>query len=267
MATLELKQIRKTYDDTEVIHGVDLLIESGEFCVFVGPSGCGKSTLLRMIAGLEDITAGDVEIEGEVVSQVPAAQRGLAMVFQSYALYPHMTVRQNLSFGLENLRMSKEEIDSRVAEAARMLQIEELLQRRPGQLSGGQRQRVAIGRTVVREPKVFLFDEPLSNLDAKLRVAMRGEIAALHQRLGNTMDNQLAGLFSVRSSLLRLGKAPSCSKRHRLSCEHRSKSCSTASCTTPLASGGAAIARPECERESDNQHLTEATMTIRACYI
>ena len=187
MATLELKQIRKTYDDTEVIHGVDLLIESGEFCVFVGPSGCGKSTLLRMIAGLEDITAGDVEIEGEVVSQVPAAQRGLAMVFQSYALYPHMTVRQNLSFGLENLRMSKEEIDSRVAEAARMLQIEELLQRRPGQLSGGQRQRVAIGRTVVREPKVFLFDEPLSNLDAELRVAMRGEIAALHQRLGNTM--------------------------------------------------------------------------------
>ncbi|MGB1146844.1 MAG: ABC transporter ATP-binding protein, partial [Alphaproteobacteria bacterium] len=175
MATLELKQIRKTYDDTEVIHGVDLLIESGEFCVFVGPSGCGKSTLLRMIAGLEDITAGDVEIEGEVVSQVPAAQRGLAMVFQSYALYPHMTVRQNLSFGLENLRMSKEEIDSRVAEAARMLQIEELLQRRPGQLSGGQRQRVAIGRTVVREPKVFLFDEPLSNLDAELCVAMRGE--------------------------------------------------------------------------------------------
>ena len=148
MATLELKQIRKTYDDTEVIHGVDLLIESGEFCVFVGPSGCGKSTLLRMIAGLEDITAGDVEIEGEVVSQVPAAQRGLAMVFQSYALYPHMTVRQNLSFGLENLRMSKEEIDSRVAEAARMLQIEELLQRRPGQLSGGQRQRFAIGETL-----------------------------------------------------------------------------------------------------------------------
>ena len=187
MATLEPKNIRKSYDGLEVIHGVDLLIESGEFCVFVGPSGCGKSTLLRMIAGLEDITSGDVEIAGEVVSRVPAAQRGLAMVFQSYALYPHMTVAQNLSFGLENLRMAKDEIERRVAEAARMLQIEELLQRRPGQLSGGQRQRVAIGRTVVREPKVFLFDEPLSNLDAELRVAMRGEIASLHKRLGNTM--------------------------------------------------------------------------------
>ena len=187
MATLELKELRKSYGDTEVIHGVNLQIESGEFCVFVGPSGCGKSTMLRMIAGLEDITAGDVEIAGDVVSNVPAAQRGLAMVFQSYALYPHMSVKQNLSFGLENMRMNREEIDRRVAEAARMLQIEELLQRKPGQLSGGQRQRVAIGRTVVREPKVFLFDEPLSNLDAELRVAMRGEIAALHKRLGNTM--------------------------------------------------------------------------------
>ena len=187
MATLELKQLRKSYGDTEVIHGVDLLIQSGEFCVFVGPSGCGKSTMLRMIAGLEDITAGDVEIAGDVITNVPAAQRGLAMVFQSYALYPHMSVKQNLSFGLENLRMDREEIERRVAEAARMLQIEELMQRKPGQLSGGQRQRVAIGRTVVREPKVFLFDEPLSNLDAELRVAMRGEIAALHKRLGNTM--------------------------------------------------------------------------------
>ncbi|MGB1156647.1 MAG: ABC transporter ATP-binding protein [Alphaproteobacteria bacterium] len=187
MATLELKELRKSYGDTEVIHGVNLEIESGEFCVFVGPSGCGKSTMLRMIAGLEDITAGNVEIAGDVVTNVPAAQRGLAMVFQSYALYPHMSVKQNLSFGLENLRMDREEIERRVAEAARMLQIEELMQRKPGQLSGGQRQRVAIGRTVVREPKVFLFDEPLSNLDAELRVAMRGEIAALHKRLGNTM--------------------------------------------------------------------------------
>lgn len=187
MATLELKELRKSYGDTEVIHGVNLEIQSGEFCVFVGPSGCGKSTMLRMIAGLEDITAGNVEIAGDVVTNVPAAQRGLAMVFQSYALYPHMSVKQNLSFGLENLRMDREEIERRVAEAARMLQIEELMQRKPGQLSGGQRQRVAIGRTVVREPKVFLFDEPLSNLDAELRVAMRGEIAALHKRLGNTM--------------------------------------------------------------------------------
>lgn len=187
MATLELKELRKSYGDTEVVHGVNLLIESGEFCVFVGPSGCGKSTMLRMIAGLEDITSGDVKIAGDLVSNVPAAQRGLAMVFQSYALYPHMSVKQNLSFGLENMRMAREEIERRVAEAARMLQIEELMQRKPGQLSGGQRQRVAIGRTVVREPKVFLFDEPLSNLDAELRVAMRGEIAALHKRLGNTM--------------------------------------------------------------------------------
>ena len=187
MATLELEKIVKSYETLEVIHGVDLRIDDGEFCVFVGPSGCGKSTLLRMIAGLEAITDGEIRIDGERVNDVSAAGRGLAMVFQSYALYPHMTVSQNLSFGLENIKTPRDEIDNRVAEAARMLQIEPLLKRRPGQLSGGQRQRVAIGRAVVREPKIFLFDEPLSNLDAELRVQMRVELADLHARLGNTM--------------------------------------------------------------------------------
>ena len=187
MAHLSLKNVTKSYGATQVIHGIDLEIDSGDFCVFVGPSGCGKSTLLRMIAGLEDISGGEVQIDGEAVNHVPAAQRGLAMVFQSYALYPHMSVEENLKFGLENLRMPRDEVDQRVQAAAHMLQIEPLLKRRPGQLSGGQRQRVAIGRTVVREPKIFLFDEPLSNLDAELRVAMRAELADLHQRLGNTM--------------------------------------------------------------------------------
>ncbi len=187
MATLELEKIVKRYEAVQVIHGVDLRIEDGEFCVFVGPSGCGKSTLLRMIAGLEEITEGEIRIDGERVNETSAAGRGLAMVFQSYALYPHMTVRQNLSFGLENIKTPRDEIENRVAEAARMLQIEPLLARRPGQLSGGQRQRVAIGRAVVREPKIFLFDEPLSNLDAELRVQMRVELADLHARIGNTM--------------------------------------------------------------------------------
>ena len=187
MATLELENIVKRYEAVQVIHGVDLRIEDGEFCVFVGPSGCGKSTLLRMIAGLEEITEGEIRIDGERVNETSAAGRGLAMVFQSYALYPHMTVRQNLSFGLENIKTPKGEIEARVAEAARMLQIEPLLARKPGQLSGGQRQRVAIGRAVVREPKIFLFDEPLSNLDAELRVQMRVELADLHARIGNTM--------------------------------------------------------------------------------
>ena len=210
MATLELKNIQKSYGPVEVIHGIDLDISSGEFCVFVGPSGCGKSTLLRMIAGLEKITAGDVAIDGERVNDITAAKRGLAMVFQSYALYPHMSVRQNLSFGLENLNMDPAEVRTRVDEAARMLQIEELLKRKPGQLSGGQRQRVAIGRAVVREPKIFLFDEPLSNLDAELRVAMRGEIAALHKRLGNTMiyvthDQVEAMTMADKIAVLRLG--------------------------------------------------------------
>ena len=187
MATLELDKAVKRYGEAEIIHGVDLRVEDGEFCVFVGPSGCGKSTLLRMIAGLETISGGEIRIDGERVNERSAAQRGLAMVFQSYALYPHMTVRQNLAFGLENIRTPKPEIERRVAEAARMLQIEPLLARKPRQLSGGQRQRIAIGRAVVREPKLFLFDESLSNLDAELRVQMRVELGGLHDRLGNTM--------------------------------------------------------------------------------
>ncbi|MEM6666433.1 MAG: sn-glycerol-3-phosphate ABC transporter ATP-binding protein UgpC [Pseudomonadota bacterium] len=184
---LELRQIRKSFGTVDVIHGIDLAIEEGEFIVFVGPSGCGKSTLLRLIAGLDDPTSGDILLKGERVNAVPASERGLSMVFQSYALYPHMSVRQNLSFGLENFRMPKEEIDRRVDSAAALLQIDQLLTRRPGQLSGGQRQRVAIGRAIVREPIIFLFDEPLSNLDAELRLQMRVEISNLHAELGNTM--------------------------------------------------------------------------------
>ena len=184
---LELRQIRKSFGAVHVIHGVDLSIREGEFVVFVGPSGCGKSTLLRLIAGLDDPTSGDIVIKGKRVNAVPASERGLSMVFQSYALYPHMSVRQNLSFGLENLRMERAEIDRRVEAAAKLLQIDHLMARRPGQLSGGQRQRVAIGRAIVREPVVFLFDEPLSNLDAELRLQMRVEISQLHDQLGNTM--------------------------------------------------------------------------------
>ncbi|MGH6923654.1 MAG: ABC transporter ATP-binding protein [Propylenella sp.] len=187
MASLELRRVKKRFGAVEVIHGVDLKIDDGEFVVFVGPSGCGKSTLLRIIAGLEEATGGDIHIDGERVNDVPAAKRGLAMVFQSYALYPHMSVRKNLSFGLETMRTPRAEIKRRVAEAAEILQIEQLLERRPGQLSGGQRQRVAIGRAIVREPRIFLFDEPLSNLDAELRVQMRVEINRLHRRLGVTM--------------------------------------------------------------------------------
>ena len=187
MASLELRQVVKRFGNIEVIHGIDLDIKDGEFIVFVGPSGCGKSTLLRMIAGLEGITGGDVLIDGQVVNDIPAVKRGLAMVFQSYALYPHMSVRKNLSFGLETMRAPKDEIKKRVAEAADILQIGELMERRPGQLSGGQRQRVAIGRAIVREPEIFLFDEPLSNLDAELRMQMRVEINKLHRRLGTTM--------------------------------------------------------------------------------
>ena len=187
MANLKLIDIKKSYGKTEVIHGLELEVLDGEFCVLVGPSGCGKSTLLRMIAGLEAITEGSIFINDERVNDVSAAKRGLAMVFQSYALYPHMTVRQNLAFGLENLKLDKEDIDQRITKAATQLRMEEYLKRRPGQLSGGQRQRVAIGRAIVREPSIYLFDEPLSNLDAELRVATRVELKALHARLGNTM--------------------------------------------------------------------------------
>jgi multiple sugar transport system ATP-binding protein len=210
MATLELDKVVKRYGEAAVIHGVDLKVESGELCVFVGPSGCGKSTLLRMIAGLEAISAGEIRIDGERVNELGAAQRGLAMVFQSYALYPHMSVRQNLAFGLENIGTPRPEIARRVGEAARMLQIEPLLERKPRQLSGGQRQRVAIGRAVVREPRIFLFDEPLSNLDAELRVQMRVELSGLHDRLGNTMiyvthDQVEAMTMADRIVVLRLG--------------------------------------------------------------
>jgi multiple sugar transport system ATP-binding protein len=187
MAGLELKNVVKRYGETAVIHGVDLGVRDGEFVVFVGPSGCGKSTLLRMISGLETVSEGDLLLDGRRVNEVSAAQRGLAMVFQSYALYPHMTVYQNMAFGLENIGTPRGEIDAKVQTAAKLLRLEALLERRPRELSGGQRQRVAIGRAIVREPTIFLFDEPLSNLDAELRVQMRTEITALHQRLKTTM--------------------------------------------------------------------------------
>ncbi len=208
---LELREIRKSFGPVHVIHGVDLAIQEGEFVVFVGPSGCGKSTLLRLIAGLDDPTSGDIVLDGRRVNNVPASERGLSMVFQSYALYPHMSVRANLSFGLENMRMPRAEIDERVKGAAKLLQIEALLDRRPGQLSGGQRQRVAIGRAIVREPVIFLFDEPLSNLDAELRLQMRVEISNLHAQLGNTMiyvthDQVEAMTMADRIVVLRAGR-------------------------------------------------------------
>ena len=187
MTEIILKNIYKSYDQTEVIHGVDLKLESGKFLVLVGPSGCGKSTLLRIIAGLEKVTSGNILIDGEHVNNVPAAERGLAMVFQSYALYPHMSVYKNMAFGLENIKISKKIIDEKVHNAAKLLQISEYLERKPKALSGGQQQRVAIGRAIVREPKAFLFDEPLSNLDAELRVVMRKELLALHEKIGGTM--------------------------------------------------------------------------------
>ncbi len=187
MAGLSLKALRKSYGAAEIIKGVDLDIAHGEFVVFVGPSGCGKSTLLRMIAGLEDITAGELHIGDRVVNDVEPRDRGIAMVFQSYALYPHMSVYDNVGFGLKLSRTPKDVRDAKIRDAARILQMEHLLERKPAQLSGGQRQRVAIGRAIVRNPEVFLFDEPLSNLDAELRVHMRIEIARLHKELQTTI--------------------------------------------------------------------------------
>jgi alpha-glucoside transport system ATP-binding protein len=188
MAGVKLTDIRKSYGSVDVIHGIDLDITAGEFVVFVGPSGCGKSTLLRMIAGLEEISGGTMEIDGQIVNATPPSKRGIAMVFQSYALYPHMTVYDNMAFGMRIAKESKQEIDRRVRAAASILQLTDYLDRLPKALSGGQRQRVAIGRAICRDPKVFLFDEPLSNLDAALRVATRIEIAKLHETMpGTTM--------------------------------------------------------------------------------
>jgi multiple sugar transport system ATP-binding protein len=215
MASLALKNLVKEFSNgksnTRVIHGVDLQVNDGEFVVFVGPSGCGKSTLLRLICGLEAATSGDIFLDGARVNDTGAADRGLAMVFQSYALYPHMTVYQNMAFGLENMGMANDAVRAKVGAAAKLLQLDPLLERKPTQLSGGQRQRVAIGRAIVREPKIFLFDEPLSNLDAELRVSMRGEITGLHRRLAATMiyvthDQVEAMTMADKIVVLRAGK-------------------------------------------------------------
>ena len=187
MGSIRLNKVSKTFGEMKVIPSIDLEIENGEFVVFVGPSGCGKSTLLRLIAGLEDTSGGTIEIDGRNVTSEAPAKRGLAMVFQSYALYPHMTVRKNIAFPLKMAGEEQSVIDRKVAEAAKVLNLTDYLERKPGQLSGGQRQRVAIGRAIVRQPTAFLFDEPLSNLDAALRVTMRLEISELHQQLGTTM--------------------------------------------------------------------------------
>lgn len=187
MAKVKLTKTIKKYGNIEVIHGIDLDIEDGEFCVFVGPSGCGKSTLLRMISGLENTTSGNIYIGKDDVTNIDASERGVAMVFQSYALYPHMSVRENMGFGLKMNKTPKKEIDEKVKKASDILKLEPYLDRKPKSLSGGQRQRVAIGRAIVRGPEVFLFDEPLSNLDAELRLEMRVELARLHKELGTTM--------------------------------------------------------------------------------
>ena len=211
MGALTLTNVTKSFGATEVIKGVDLHVNDGEFCVFVGPSGCGKSTLLRMIAGLEDCTGGEIQIDGKRVNEVAPAKRELAMVFQSYALYPHLTVRDNMGLALKQAGFSRPDIARATDRAAGMLALEPLLQRRPSELSGGQRQRVAIGRAIVRTPKLFLFDEPLSNLDAALRVATRIEIARLHRDLGATMiyvthDQIEAMTLADRIVVLRAGK-------------------------------------------------------------
>ena len=211
MSGVTLERVTKRYGDVQVIHGVDLTIAHGEFCVFVGPSGCGKSTLLRMVAGLEEITAGRINIGTRDVTRVDPAERGVAMVFQTYALYPHMTVEQNMGFGLKMNGVARAEIDRKVGEASRILRLGDYMQRKPKALSGGQRQRVAIGRAIVRGPEVFLFDEPLSNLDAELRVEMRVEIARLHKELGVTMiyvthDQVEAMTLADKIVVLRAGK-------------------------------------------------------------
>jgi multiple sugar transport system ATP-binding protein len=210
MANIKLDQVRKSFGKVDVIKGVDLDIKSREFVVFVGPSGCGKSTLLRLVAGLEDITSGTLSIDNQVVNELSPSDRGIAMVFQSYALYPHMTVYENMAFGLKLAKADSRSIDERVRDAARILQLDQLLDRLPKQLSGGQRQRVAIGRAITRKPKVFLFDEPLSNLDAALRVQMRIEIAKLHHSLDATMiyvthDQVEAMTLADRIAVLRDG--------------------------------------------------------------
>jgi len=187
MSGVSLSNVKKRYGDVQVVHGIDLTIENGEFCVFVGPSGCGKSTLLRMVAGLEETTEGQISIGARDVTRMDPSDRGVAMVFQTYALYPHMTVRDNMGFGLRMTGHPKAEIAAKVAEASRILKLDDYLNRKPAALSGGQRQRVSIGRAIVRGPEVFLFDEPLSNLDAELRVEMRVEIARLHKEIGATM--------------------------------------------------------------------------------
>jgi multiple sugar transport system ATP-binding protein len=213
VADIELRSIQKSYGAAPVIRNVDLHVADGEFCVFVGPSGCGKSTLLRMVAGLEDISGGDLLIGGQRVNDTPPSKRGVAMVFQSYALFPHLTVRENLAFGLTLARLPKAQIESKVTSAAKVLQLEALLERKPKQLSGGQRQRVAIGRAIVREPGVFLFDEPLSNLDAALRAQTRFEIAKLHRDFGRastvyvTHDQVEAMTLADRILLLNTGDA------------------------------------------------------------
>ncbi len=228
MADIELRGIRKSYAGANVLSDVDLHIADGEFCVFVGPSGCGKSTLLRMIAGLEDITDGELRIGGKRMNEAPPAQRGVAMVFQSYALFPHLSVRENMAFGMRLAKRPPDEIARRVLAAARVLQLESLLDRKPRQLSGGQRQRVAIGRAIVREPGVFLFDEPLSNLDAALRVQTRFEIAKLHREFGHasmvyvTHDQVEAMTLADRILLLNTGDAVG-------------RDGSIAQCGTPLA--------------------------------
>ena len=211
MSEVRLRNVVKAYGTNEVIHGIDLTVKSGEFVVFVGPSGCGKSTLLRMIAGLEDITSGEIDIGGTVVNELPPRARDIAMVFQDYALYPHKSVFENMAFGLRLRKRPEQEIRARVDEAATILQITHLLDRKPRELSGGQRQRVAMGRSIVRQPKAFLFDEPLSNLDALLRAEMRVEIKRLHQKLRNTIiyvthDQVEAMTLADRIAVLQSGR-------------------------------------------------------------